>query len=216
MSIGRLRAILDIDVTRVTQVIDRSQMMCNGLGSDLVTYANPTLALPAFQGLITNFSTAHQAVLTRVIGARPKRDAQRILLLTGMEVERMFVQSLADASPIHADAIITNAGLVVAKVALHTKALLTLRLGKQSGSVLCTANVGLLVGAGTSKPNQYRCFGWQYTLDGSKTFVSAPTTTHCKTLLQGLPVLTTVGVRVSLTNSEGPGPWSQVVTILVQ
>ena len=32
---------------------------------------------------------------------------------------------------------------------------------------------------------------------------------------QGLTPLTTVGVRVSMTNAEGPGEWSQVVTILV-
>ena len=30
-----------------------------------------------------------------------------------------------------------------------------------------------------------------------------------------IPPLATVGVRVSLTNGEGPGPWSQIVTILV-
>ena len=81
MSIGRLRAIFKIHSTIATQVVDRSQMMCNGLGSDLVTYANPTLALPAFQGLITNCGTAYQAVRTRVIGASAKCNVQRLSLI---------------------------------------------------------------------------------------------------------------------------------------
>ena len=58
-------------------------------------------------------------------------------------------------------------------------------------------------------------FYWEYTLDGGKTFVSMPSTPTGKTMLLGMALLTTVGVRVSLTNSEGPGAWSQVATILV-
>jgi hypothetical protein len=56
-----------------------------------------------------------------------------------------------------------------------------------------------------------RYFNWQYTFDGGKSFVPMPSTTRSKSLLQGLTPLTTVGVRVSMTNSEGPGEWSQVV-----
>jgi hypothetical protein len=98
---------------------------------------------------------------------------------------------------------------------VRAKALLTLRNGKQWGSVTCDANVGLLVGAEALHPTESRYFNWQYTLDCAKTLVTLPPTTRGKTLIQGLPPLATVGVRVSLTNSEGPGPWSQWVTILV-
>ena len=215
MSLGRLRAVFGITNNNIVEVQTRAQAMYDGLSADTKTYANPTLPLPAFQGLIQSLGTAHQAVKTRVIGAREKRDVQRGLLLTGMEVERTFVQSLADANASNAAALITNAGLVVASIPVFNKAMLTLRNAKQSGSVACDANVGLLLGAGTSHPAQRRYFNWQYTLDGGKSFVPMLPTTRGKSLLQGLTPLTTVGVRVSMTNAEGPGEWSQVVTILV-
>src|SRR5689334_13786005 len=100
-----------------------------------------------------------------------------------------------------------------AAIPVFNKAMLTLRNAKQSGNVTCDANVGLLL-AGTSHPAQMRYFNWQYTLDAGKSFVPMPSTTRGKSLLQGLAPLTTVGVRVSMTNSNGPGEWSQLVTIL--
>jgi len=128
----------------------------------------------------------------------------------------MYIQTLADTSPLKAVALIQNGGLVVASVPSHAKAVLTLALGKASGSVACEANVGLLIGVGAKKPTQMRYFNWAYTLDGGKTFVPALPTPTGQTTLLGLTPLTLVGVRVNLVNSEGPGAWSQIVTILVR
>ena len=216
MSFNRLRAVYGINFSKIVDVEARAQAMHDGFAADPATYANPPLALPDFQGLILNLGTAQQAVKTRVVGAREKRDVQRGLLFTGMELERTFVQALADANRAHAAALITNAGLLVVASPVHSKAALTLRNGKQSGIVTCDANVGLLVGAGASHPAASRYFNWEYTVDGSKTFITLLSTTKGKTVIQGLTPLTTVGVRVSMTNDEGPGAWSQVVTILVR
>jgi hypothetical protein len=215
MSLNVLRAIYGINVRKIVEVEGRAQAMHDGMEGDPATYANPTLALPAFLGLIQNLGTSQQAVRTRIVGARENRDVNRSLLLSGMGVQRSFIQSLADANPLRAAVIITNGGLIVATTPVRTKGLLTLRNAKASGSVTCDANVGLLVGAGALHPSESRYFNWEYTLDGAKTLVTLPSTTRGKTLIQGLPALATVGVRVSLTNSEGPGPWSQWVTILV-
>lgn len=215
MALGRLRAVFDVDVKKVVEVTDRATAMHGGLSNDTSTYANPPIALPAFNGLIQNVITAQQQVRTRVIGARAKRDAELGLLLTGMEVERSFVQALADADPANAEVLITGAGLVVSGVGTYQKPMLGLRNGKQPGTVVCDANVGLLVGTDAKHPTERRYFNWEYTLDGGKSFVALRSTTRARTLLEGLPLLATVGVRVSMTNSEGPGPWSQVVTILV-
>ncbi|MFO0762919.1 MAG: fibronectin type III domain-containing protein [Byssovorax sp.] len=215
MSIGRLRAIYGVNIHKITEVQARAQAMYDGLAADPVTYPKPTLPLPAFKALIQDLALAQQAVKTRVLGAREKRDAKRGLLFTGMEIERTFVQSLADADPAQAAALITNAGLVVAAIPTHTKAPLILRNGKQPGSVLCDANVGLLVGAGGKHPTQHRFFNWQYTVNGSGSFIALPPTSKGTTLVEGLTPLTMVGVRVSMTNGEGPGEWSQAVSILV-
>jgi len=215
MKLNRLRAAFGIDITKVPSVLVRAQAMHDGMADDPVTYANPTLPLPAFQGLIVSCGTAQQAVKTRVVGSREKRDVQFGNLLTGMETERSFIQSLANSNASQAASIITNAGLVVAAFPVHVKALLTLRNAKQSGSVTCEAHVALLVGPGAKHPTEKRYFGWQYTVDGGKTFTTMVPTPTGKTAIHGLAPLTTVGVRVNLTNSEGPGDWSQTVTILV-
>jgi hypothetical protein len=154
----------------------------------------------------------------RTVGAAATRNAQCALLYTGMESERIFVQGLVDAAPPERGVLLVqNAGLLVAKQAGHPKAPLTLRNGALSGTVVCDANVGLLVAAaGPLKPHQQRFFNWEYTLDGGKTFQTAPSTPKGKTTISGLTPLTTVGVRVSMTNGVGQGDWSQVVTILVR
>jgi hypothetical protein len=82
---------------------------------------------------------------------------------------------------------------------------------------VCDANVGMLVRAsGTRKPWQYRCFNWEHTIDEGRSFVAAPSTPHGKIVLHGFAPATRVGVRVSMTNAEGTGAWSQVESILVQ
>jgi hypothetical protein len=215
MALGRLRAVFDINVQKVTEVTDRADAMYTGFSGDPGTYANPPIALSDFKLLITNVVTAQASVKARNIGAREKRDVELGLLLTGMEVERGFVQALADANPAKAAALITGAGLVVGGTAGHNKPLLGLRNGKQSGTVICDANVGLLITPDAKYPTGSRYFNWEYTVDGGKTFVSALSTPRSRTTLTGLTPLTTVGVRVSVTDSEGPGLWSQVVTILV-
>jgi hypothetical protein len=214
MSLGRVRAIFG-DISKVVQLMDRATAMDNGLGSDPTTYAGVPVALPQFKQLITNVATAHAAVKTRVIGATATRQGHIVLLRGAMESERVFVQGLADANQGHAVQIIQNAGLLVAPIPDRTKLLLVLRKGPQPGSVVCDANVKLLIGAGAKHPNANRFFGWEYTLDGSKTFQTSPTTNNGKTLLTGLPLLTVVGVRVNITIQGFTSAWSDVATILV-
>ena len=112
--------------------------------------------------------------------------------------------------------IIQNAGLLVAGDTAHRKELLTLELGVQPGSVICDANVSLLVRAGGHKPRGHRFLSWEYTLDGGTTFLSAGSTPGCKTVLENLPRLTVVGARVRLASRAGSGAWTDVVTILVE
>ncbi len=59
-------------------------------------------------------------------------------------------------------------------------------------------------------------FDWSHSADAGKTFISAPSTPNGKTTLVGLPSVTIVGVKISVSNFNGPGPWSQMVTILVR
>ena len=216
MSLNRVRAVFGVNMKKVSAVVGRAEAMYSGMGSDPLTYATPNPLLPAFKSLITNVTTAQIAVATRVIGAAATRDVQLGLMIVGMESERLYVQGLADATPSRAVQIITNAGLVVASSSGFTKLLLMLRNGAQSGSVVCDANVGMLVGVGAKHPYAARFFGWQYTADGGKTFVTAPSTANGNTLLTGLTPLTVLGVRVNITILGVTGAWSDVATITVR
>ncbi len=215
MSIGRVRAVFGVKMTKVSAVIGRAEAMANGMGADTVTYASPNPTLPAFKILITNVITAEAAVKSRTAGAVATRDVQLHLLIGGMENERVYVQGLSDATPARAVQLIENAGLVVAKSPTHSKLMLELRNGPQPGSIACSANVGLLVGAGATHPRAARFYGWQYTADGGKTFVTAASTATSKTLLTGLPPVTLVGVRVNITTRGVTSEWTDVATIVV-
>jgi len=214
-TLHRIHAAFGVDLNIMSHMLTCAQGMYNGLNADKVTYASPNPSLPVFLGLIQSCTTSHQAVSLRTRGAAATRGIQRGLLLTGMENERMYVQSLADGDPTHAVALIQNAGLVVAAEKVHHKALLTLRQGKVSGSLLCEANVGVLKSALMLRPTQGIFYNWAYTVDGAKSFIPLPPTTTGKTTITGLTPLTTVGVRVNLNGADGPGDWSQVFYTLV-
>ena len=211
----RLRAVLDIDKKHIPDVIARAQGMHDGMDADHGTYVAPNPPLPDFFSLIQNLVSAQLLVPKGTRGAAATRDVARDLLVTGMESERMYVQILADASPLKAAALIQNAGLGVAGIPMPHKALLTLSLGAQSGSLACEANIGLLLAMGPHRPHQNRFCTWEYTLDGGKTFVAAPPTSTGKTTILNLPPLSMVGVRVNLSTADGPGPWSPVVSVIV-
>jgi hypothetical protein len=211
----RVHAALGIDTRIVPQVIMRAHAIHDGLAADTMIYSAPSPPLLVFAGLIQALATAQQAVSLRTKGAAATRDVHRGLLHTAMESERMYVQSLCDSAPSRAIALIENAGLVVAATPVPTKAFLTLKPGKQPGSVIAEANVGLLKSALTLRATQYVFYNWQLTLDRAQSFVNLPPTTTGRTVVSNLTPLTTVGVRVNLNTLDGPGEWSQVVYTLV-
>ena len=215
MSLHQLLAALGAERRNVPDVIDRAQAMSFGFEMHAADYPALCPSLPVFQDLLANAIAAQLRVPMRTVGLAKARDVDRDLLWSAMKSERAYVQSLVDSDPTRGRLLIENAGLLVATSHRYQKPLLTLALGTQPGTVLCDANLTLLVGTGTTKPSQKRCLDWEYTLDGAATFVAAGSTPGCKTLLTGLPSLTVVGVRVCLSSRAGAGAWSQVATIVV-
>jgi hypothetical protein len=211
----RPRGKLGVHKQQLPGVLLRAQAMYDGMDADKVTYSSPNPALPILLTLIQGTTTAQQAVTRRTIGAAATRDAQRDLLWTAMENERMYIQSVADASPSRSVSILQNGGLLLIPVGVHAKGLLTLKNGAASGTVECYANVGLLLGAVTTKRSQHRFFNWRCTVDGGKTFAGLPPTTHPQTLVTGLTPQALVGVQVNLNLADGPGEWSPLVAITV-
>jgi hypothetical protein len=164
MSRELLLASLGARKNTVSDVITRAEAMSTGFGGHASDYPALSPPLGAFQTLLANLVSAQQLVPNRTVGAAKARNVQRDLLWTAMKSECAYVQSLVESAPTRGLSLIQNAGLVVVSRTLYTKPILALTLGAQPGTVNCNANLGLLVGVGTTKPNQKRCLNWQYTL----------------------------------------------------
>jgi hypothetical protein len=138
------------------------------------------------------------------------RNAKRDVLYTTLETLLMYVQGLSDNSSEGA-AIIEAAGMTIAAFRGHAKPPLGVKLDKVAGSVVLRANAGLLAG----KSRRKRFFNWSFSIDGGKTWSSAPSTPFAKTTIGGLPALTSCSFRVSVTDATGQGPWTDIVSIVV-
>jgi hypothetical protein len=208
-TVHRARAVLKIKRKNTVSVTGKANAMCSGIGGNPTLFVTPNPPISTLQAQIVVVGKAEVVAATKAKGAAAARNVQLGILVGMMETEQTYVQAVADTSPSpdHAVSTIQAAGLMVALVGQHTKAILTVKQGPQSGLVSLDAYAAALAGHGRRKT----FFNWQSTVDG-KTFVSLPSTPKSKTTVANLTPLTTYGFRVSVTNSDGiPGEWSQVV-----
>ena len=175
------------------------------------TFVSALALLATLDTLTTAFSKAQDAVNNRIPKASGVRNAARDKLLTNLKELLTLVQGLADAAtPEEAVVIIEAAGMTVAAIPTHSKPILSANLGVLAGVVLLVANARLL-----NKSKRSKSYGWEYTLDGGKTWISAPSTGVAHTSISGLPPLTMCGFRVNVTDMLSVSEWTQVVSILV-
>ena len=195
-------------------MINRAKLMEKGLGDYASTlFPNPNPTLQVFSNQIVVTDKAQTAVASGK-GLAAARDVEVGSLVGMMESELVYMQGVADAgNPDQAAKTLQAGGVDVAAVALHDKAVLTVKQGPTSGAVLLEANASTLLGANLRRKH---FFCWQYTTDGAKTFVNMPSTPDASTSLTGLTPLATVGFRVAPATKGGVmGEWSQVVNFLV-
>jgi hypothetical protein len=210
LSEHRARAILKIKKQNTASVQTRAKIMVLGIGSQPTLFATVTSAAGAIQGQIPVLDKAETVARTRAPGSAAARNVQRKLLVGMMESAMALVQAIADAagSVDQAVSTIQEAGLVVAMVPLHTKAILTVTQGPQAGSVVLDANATVLGASGANRGKK-TCFHWQSTSDG-KTYVTLPSTPTSKTSVSNLTPLTTYGFRVCVTigaSARRRGAW---------
>jgi hypothetical protein len=210
--VQRVRGILRLDHSSTASVLGRAYAVINGMGADPIRFSAPVPPLPTLKGQTAKVELAEHVAATRVKGAAAARNVERQHLVQMLETERSYVQTLCDASPDQAVAILEAAGMVAAPTPVRNEPILKVTVGVQSGTVNLDANATVLAGRSGKKT----CFNWQWTTDGGQTFDSAPVTPHARTTIANLAPLTMVGFRVSVTDIKGPGAWSQIVTILVQ
>ena len=160
---------------------------------------NPTVA--ALTAALNELHAAETAALSRTKGTATVRNDKLAVVVSLLQQLGGQVQSVADATPENGAAIIESAGLSVRKITPHGKRAFAAKQGPLGGSAIVTA--------ATAAPRA--SYEWQYSIDGGKTWVSAPATTQGKTMIVGLPAGTTVQFRylaVTPKGGQGHGPGS--------
>jgi hypothetical protein len=209
----RVRAVLHIKKKKIPVLIILARSIYDGMLANPGLFPNPNPSLAIFLALIVALETAEMTTHTRTRGLAEVRNAKRDALCTALENQRMYVQSLCDASPEQALMLVKAAAMDAGKVPTHSKPVLQVKQGPQSGCVVLVANETLLVGRGVQKK---RLFGWQMSADGGKTWILLAPTPLATTEVTGLTPATTYAFRVAVTVGKVTGEWSQPVSMMVR
>jgi len=174
--------------------------------ADKVTFPAPNPPMVQLAVHISDLDNAQTATHTRTKGTIETRDAKLAIVVSDLELLRGYVQQLADADPANAAEIAKHAGMSIRKLPTQTKGPLTAKPNKKlSGSVDVSAKV-------TARRESHE---WQYSLDGSKTWVDALPTLHAKTTIGGFTPGATVYFRHRALTATGREDWSAVTSVLV-
>jgi hypothetical protein len=126
------------------------------------------------------------------------------LVLADLKSQKSYVQSVADANPAEAEAIIQKAGMSIHGTGGRTAVEFSAKYGDVSGmAILLVKSAGGRV-----------AYEWQMTVD-QKTWLYLPTTVIAKNIIQGLTPATTYGFRYRVVSRAGLGEWSQTVSLLM-
>jgi hypothetical protein len=169
------------------------------------SFANPTPTLAVVTAAIDDLSVAETAALARTKGAAADRNVKREALVAVLQQLRAYVQATADTDPTAAASIIESAGVAVRKTPTRRARTFAAKTGSVSG-------VATVVAAAAARRASYE---WQFSSDGGKTWVAAPSTLQAKTNVSGLQPGSTVYFKYRPVTKTGEGDWSQPVSLLV-
>lgn len=166
---------------------------------------NPTPPLPAITAAINDLRSAQTDTLSRVKGGVAVRDQKRTALVSLLQQLRAHIQATADADPTNATSIIENSGVAVRKTPTRVARTFTAKSGPVSGVVKVVAQAAA----------RRASYDWEYSSDGGRTWISTPPTLQAKTTVAGLQPGLTVQFKYRAVTKNGPGDWSQPVSLMV-
>ncbi len=190
---------------KVAALIVYAQGIVKGMTAN-PSFPNPTPTLAQVTVAIAALNAAETAALARTKGAVLTRDNARTALVTLLKQLRGSIQTTADADAENSAAMIASAGVAVRKTALRPPRAFHATTGAVSGSAK------VVVPAAARRAS----YDWEYSTDGGKTWVAAPSTLGSKTTITGLPAGTTVQFRFRALTKTGEGDWSQPTSLLVK
>jgi hypothetical protein len=206
-----MRVVVKVSVAKKALYVATAAAISAAMLAHATSYANAPVDLNAFKAQCATLTAWQAQARERIPGAAAQRDAALAVVAASVELLRAFVEQLCNGSPEQAATLAQGAGMFISSRAPRAKVPLRAKQGGQPGTVILYASVALLV---TGKGGRY--FSWQSSIDGGKTWVSAPSTPNSSTTLTGLPVLTECLFRACVTlNKTGQGPWTAPVPFLV-
>ncbi len=169
------------------------------------SFPSPAPTLAVVTAAIGDLQTAETAAQVRTKGAVVARDEKRTALIGILQQLRAHVQAIADADVANAGSIIESAGVAVRKMPSRAARAFAAKAGPVSGVAKVTA-------VAASRRASYE---WQYSTDGGKTWIAAPSTLQAKTTIAGLLPGSTVQFKYRAVTRTGEGDWSQTVSMMV-
>jgi hypothetical protein len=192
---------------KIGDFIIGAQKIHDTMAANAATLKAPSPSLAVLQTDIDTLITKQALAKTRTAGAVAERDAAKKVVNNDLNGERGYVETLANADPMNAATIAGDAGMTVRKPAARNKPLLAAKQGTTTGQVHVVAKA-----TKGAKVN-----GWQYSVDGGKTWIDAPETSKASTTLQGLAPTVHVMFRQRVfTKAIGWSNWSEPVSLIVQ
>jgi hypothetical protein len=170
------------------------------------SFPNPTPALATITAAIAVLAAAETAAQARTKGAVLARNNAQTALVTLLKQLRGNIQTTADADTDNSAAIIASAGIPVRKTPVRPPRDFHATAGAVSGSAKVVAPAAA----------HRASYDWEYSPDGGKTWVAAPSTLGARTTITGLPSGTTVQFRFRALTKTGEGDWSQATALLVK
>jgi hypothetical protein len=167
-------------------------------------FPSPWVPISNVAAGVTAASAAQAVVLTRARGTRAARDALIVTLKADLRGLEAYVQSVADDSPRDALVIIASAGMDAKRRSLPSKPLVEARQGPVSGRAVLIAKWA----------GDRAMYEWRFSTD-QVTWTLAPQTMRSRAIISGLVPVTRYYFQLRVTTKDGPGNWSQVVSLVV-
>jgi hypothetical protein len=165
---------------------------------------NPTPPLATVTADIEALQAAEVAAQSRAKGSADARDLPLQKVVGDLHSLAGYVQSVADANPAEAVAIITSAGFGTHPHGVHAAPDISAHMG-----------VGGLVMLRAHAVGRHAAYEWQQSADGGKTWTNLPSTTTAHTSVAGLAFAQSFSFRVRGNVGTTTGDWTDPVTILI-
>ena len=140
------------------------------------TFPSPTPTIAQLTADIASLDTAEAATLAKTKGSVQDCDAKLVILRSDLALLRAYVQQVADADVPNAATIAKAAGMSVRKATSHAKAPLAAKP---------STTVSGLISVSAKLTVARQANDWEYSTDGGKTWIEAPSTLQAKTTIPG-------------------------------